>query len=86
MWTRFFPAIVELNRQISAGKIGDVKLLQANFGFQRSDTSGTSRLDDPKKGGGAILDVGVYVVSFATMVFGERPESIQASGWLTPTG
>ena len=86
MWTSFFPSVVELRRQISNGKIGEVKFVQANFGFKRADNAGTSRLDSPELGGGAVLDVGVYTVSLATMVFGERPESVHAAGWLTSTG
>ena len=86
MWTRFFPAVVEMRRLISTEAIGEVKLVQASFGFKRSDTSGNSRLDNPELGGGGVLDVGVYVISFATMIFGERPKSIHASGWLTSTG
>lgn len=85
MWTRFFPAVVELRQQINTGRIGEVKIVQANFGFKRSDTSGNSRLDNPELGGGAVLDVGVYTISFATMIFGERPECVHASGWLTST-
>ena len=86
MWTRFFPAVVELRRQINADEIGEVKFVKASFGFKRGDISGKSRLDNPELGGGAVLDVGVYVISFATMIFGERPESVHASGWLTSTG
>ena len=86
MWTRFFPAVVELRKEITAGNIGDVKLVNANFGFRRNDTTGKGRLDDPKLGGGAVLDVGVYPISFATMIFDEKPVSIHASGWLTDAG
>jgi dihydrodiol dehydrogenase / D-xylose 1-dehydrogenase (NADP) len=86
MWTRFFPAVAEVRRRLSNESIGEVKVVQANFGFKRSDNSGTSRLDDPNLGGGAVLDVGVYPISLATMVFKERPSSIHATGWLTSTG
>ena len=86
MWTRFFPAVVELRKEIKAGNIGDVKLVNASFGFRRNFAAGKSRLDDPKLGGGAVLDVGVYPISFATMIFDEKPESIHASGWLTAAG
>ena len=78
MWTRFFPAVVELRKQIEQGAIGQVKCVKASFCMK----STAQRLTDPKLGGGAVLDVGVYVVSFATMIFGEKPESVHASGWL----
>ena len=86
MWTRCFPAVIELRKQIADGAIGDVKVVNISFGFKRNNTSGTSRLDDPKLGGGSVLDVGVYPISFATMVFGEKPENVYATGWLTATG
>lgn len=81
---RFFPAMAELRKQIAEGAIGEVKYVSAHFGF--SGGSKVPRLSDPKLGGGAVLDVGVYVINLAMMVFGEKPESVQASGWLMPTG
>ena len=81
---RFFPALAELRKQIAEGVIGEVQYVSAHFGFQGG--SKIPRLYDPKLGGGAVLDVGVYTINFATMIFGERPESIQSSGWLMSTG
>ena len=75
-----------MRKRINDGHLGEIKSVQANFGFRRKDTSGNSRLDNPKLGGGAVLDVGVYPISLATMVFGERPSTIYATGWLTSTG
>ena len=90
VWTRFFPAILKLKALIDEGAIGQVKYVSANFGFQRptdDEQKVRLRLTDPSLGGGAVLDVGVYVINFATMVFGgDRPESIHASGWLADTG
>lgn len=80
---RFFPAIVELQKQIAEGEIGEVKHVYVNFGFRRDKPD--QRLMDPAMGGGAILDIGVYVTNFATMIFNEKPESVHATGWLTPT-
>ena len=71
---------------MSEKHIGDIKFVQANLGMKRKSFSGTSRLENPELGGGAVLDLGVYPISFATMVFGERPESVHATGWLTSTG
>ena len=85
VWTRFFPALVELRSQIRQGKIGEVQYVYASFGFVRPPH--TERLIDPKLGGGAVLDIGIYPINFATMVFdGEEPESIHTSGWVTSTG
>ncbi len=84
LWTRFFPAVVELRKRIVASEIGDVKFVNAHFGFRAPKKS--DRLTEPSLGGGALLDVGVYPIHFATMVFGERPESIHTTGWLMGTG
>ena len=81
---RFFPAMVELRKQISEGAIGEVEFVSITFGFRGGRER--SRLADLELGGGAVLDVGVYVINLATMIFGEEPETIQSSGWLMPTG
>ena len=80
----FFPAVVELRKQIAEGAIGEVKYVHANFGF-RLDTI-PPRLTEPELGGGATLDIGIYPIDFATMIFGEKPESVHAQGWLASTG
>ena len=81
---RFFPAMVELRKQILQGNIGEVKHVYANFGFRKEKIP--ERLTNPELGGGAILDIGVYVINFATMIFGEMPEMVQANGWLMSSG
>ena len=81
---RFFPAIVELRKQLAAGIIGEVKYVQATMGFRVPKLP--DHMTDPKMKASSVLEVGVYPINFATMVFGEKPESILASGWLTDTG
>jgi predicted dehydrogenase len=71
MWTRFFPLMGRLRRMLSEGALGEARMLTVDFGF-RAELDPASRLFDPKLGGGAMLDVGVYCVSFASMVLG-RP-------------
>ena len=86
-WMRFFPAVVEMRRMIANGEIGDVRFLRANFSFRRPADRAEGRLTDPKLGGGAVLDVGVYTISLATMLFGgERPIQVYAQGSLLPSG
>lgn len=68
MWTRFLPPIVRLREMLAKGVIGDVRMLAADFGFQAPARSG--RLFDPALGGGALLDVGIYPVALASMLFG----------------
>lgn len=69
MWTRFLPAMAEVRRIIEGGTIGEVRFLTADFGF-RKEFDPRHRLFDPLMGGGALLDVGVYLASLASMLFG----------------
>lgn len=69
MWTRFFPLMGRLREVLADGTIGEPRMLTVDFGF-RAPFDPSSRLFDPKLGGGAMLDVGVYCVSFASMVLG----------------
>ena len=73
MWTRFFPAVLELKRLIASGELGRIGLIHGNFGFV-ADPSG-SRFLPPEQGGGALLDVGVYLVSLAHFLLGEPSEA-----------
>ena len=84
MWTRFNPAIAKLRELIAEGAIGEVVSVQADFGFAAwYDPAG--RLFDPTLGGGALLDLGVYPISLASMVLGE-PSVVRAVAGLAPTG
>jgi predicted dehydrogenase len=84
MWTRFFPLMEEVRRLVSEGAIGEVRMLHVDFGF-RADLDPASRLFDQTLGGGALLDVGVYCVSFASMVLG-RPSGSVGLSHLGETG
>ena len=84
MWTRFFPLMEEVRRLVSERAIGEVRMLNVDFGF-RADLDPASRLFDQRLGGGALLDVGVYCVSFASMVLG-RPSGSVGLSHLGETG
>jgi predicted dehydrogenase len=84
MWTRFQPAIVAARELIADGAIGEVRQLQADLGVDRAYDP-TDRLFDPAQGGGAMLDLGVYVVSLAQHFLGD-PSQVNVSGSLAPTG
>jgi len=75
MWTRFFPLMGEVRRLVSEGAIGELRMLNVDFGF-RAGLDPASRLFDPKLGGGALLDVGVYCVSFASMILDPPSRSV----------
>ena len=84
MWTRFLPHVDALHQVIDAGEIGDIINISADHG-QAFTFDPKSRLFDPNLAGGALLDLGVYPVSFAHDFLGV-PDSIQAVGQLTSTG
>jgi len=84
MWSRFLPVMVETRRLIASGAIGQVRMVQADFGF-RATFNPAHRLFDPALGGGALLDVGIYPVSLAHMILG-TPNRIAALAELSPTG
>ena len=75
MWTRFIPLVCRLRELLAEGVIGDVRLVRADFGG-RAEIDPQSRLFDRAVGGGALLDIGVYCVSFASMVLGAQPQRI----------
>ena len=84
MWTRFLPHVAALHQVIDSGEIGEVVTLQADHG-QYFAFDPASRLYDPALAGGALLDLGVYPVSFAHDLLGV-PDSVRAVGTLTETG
>ena len=69
MWTRFLPDMVMIRRLLARGVLGDVVSLTADHGQWFAEDAGL-RLFAPDLGGGALLDLGVYRVSFASMVLG----------------
>jgi predicted dehydrogenase len=84
MWMRFFPAMHTICGLIADGTIGDVTAVQADFGLSGSFDV-THRLRAPELGGGALLDLGVYPVTFAHIMLG-APDRIESWAQLTPEG
>lgn len=74
-WTRFFPVIQIMLDEIAKGTIGDVRIVESSFCF-RIDDDNRSRLVDPKRAGGALLDTGVYNLHFAEMVYNRPPQNL----------
>ena len=84
LWSRFLPAYVELRRLLDEGVIGDVLLVEADFGFALP-VDPAHRLYDLAMGGGCLLDLGIYPLQLATMVLGPAA-SVTAAGHLAETG
>ena len=76
MWTRWMPHMIRLREIIAAGTLGDVRTVIVDHN-QKLSQDPTHRLQDPALGGGALLDLGIYPVSFAWDIFG-APTSIHA--------
>jgi len=85
MWTRFLPVIVKVREWLADGAIGEVRMLTADFGF-RSGWNPEGRLLNPKLAGGALLDVGIYTVAMASMVFSGPPSRIVSMVHVGETG
>ena len=84
MWTRFTPIVVRLRELVADGAVGELLSVHADLGVLRPYHP-TDRLWDPAQGGGALLDLGVYVVSFAQMLLG-APDTVAAAGSRFATG
>jgi predicted dehydrogenase len=84
MWTRFLPHIAKVREILESGLIGQIVNVEADHGQYLIDHE-NPRLTEPALAGGALLDLGIYPVSFAHMVLG-APARITATGVLTQKG
>jgi predicted dehydrogenase len=84
MWTRYLPHMVRIREILAAGTLGEVRMVSADH-TQKLPTDPQHRLNALELGGGALLDLGIYPVSFAIDVLG-LPETITASARLSDAG
>ena len=84
MWMRFIPATIKLLELLKKGTIGEVRALRAEFGIDPG-VGPEHRLLNLNLAGGSLLDVGVYPVALAHLVFG-RPQSVATRAHIGPTG
>ncbi|TFC05535.1 Gfo/Idh/MocA family oxidoreductase [Cryobacterium adonitolivorans] len=84
MWTRFLPHMARIREILASGTLGDVHSLIADHTQDLPDDP-THRINSLALGGGALLDLGIYPVSFASALFGP-PETILASATFKDTG
>jgi predicted dehydrogenase len=83
MWMWFLPPIVEVCDRLRAGEIGELRVVQADFGRRLPPGSGWHH--DLALGGGALIEMGVYPVALSRLILG-RPTEVCAVGRLGPTG
>lgn len=85
MWTRFLPAVQMVKDWILAGKIGKVESVEADFSMPLSHIE---RLKNPALAGGALLDLGIYSLTFADIFLTDEEicKEIPASAGMTSSG
>jgi predicted dehydrogenase len=84
MWTRFLPSMVRVMELVRSGMIGTPRVLLADHN-QYIPYEKAPRLHELHLGGGALLDLGIYPISFASSLFG-KPATITAKAILTDLG
>lgn len=84
LWSRFLPPYRRLAELLDHGAIGEIQLVEADFGFVLP-VDPAHRLFDPERGGGGLLDLGVYPVQLASLVLG-APDRVAAIGRVGVTG
>ena len=84
IWTRFFPIIDKIKQDLTARTIGDLNFFSGNF---FAPIKNVERVRLKELGGGGILDIGIYPIQMACLVFNhETPTQIQCVGHLMETG
>ncbi len=84
MKTRFLPINQMIKQRITEGGLGEIRLLQADYGFN-AQFDPMNRLFNKELGGGALLDVGIYNVSYSSFIFGNKPKSISSELYMGNT-
>ena len=84
MWARFLPHYAKIREIVASGVLGSITNIHADHG-QRLEDQNFPRLVEPALAGGALLDLGIYPISFAHMILG-IPSSITATAVLTEKG
>jgi predicted dehydrogenase len=84
MWTRCIPAVRRLPQLLATGAYGEVRQVRADFGFA-VQAPPEHRLLNPALGGGALLDIGIYPLTYARLFMG-APETVTVAANLAPTG
>lgn len=83
IWTRYMPLSGQITKLVQSGIIGKPYMLSANLGYPIRHVE---RLQRPELAGGALLDVGVYTLNFAAMIFGKEIERTVSTCMKTESG
>lgn len=86
VWSRFLPVWVQIRQWLAEDRIGDVRMVMADFCFRSSTWELTDRKFNPDLAGGALLDIGIYPVQLACMLFGHHPVDVQSTAHPAATG
>lgn len=84
MWTRYLPHMVRIRELIADGVLGEIRAVSADH-TQLLPSDPTHRLNALELGGGALLDLGIYPISFIWDILG-APTTLHAVGRLVATG
>jgi predicted dehydrogenase len=85
MWTRCLPAFQVAKNWDKAGRIGQVKLITANFCYQK-EYDPDNRQFNPRLSGGGLYDVGIYPINFAAGILSEYPDEVNGLAKISPSG
>lgn len=83
IWTRYMPSRKLISDILAEGELGEIQMLSANLGYEMSNKE---RLVKPELAGGALLDVGIYPLNFASMFMGNDIEKITSACVKIETG
>ncbi|CAH2989245.1 unnamed protein product [Chilo suppressalis] len=83
VWSRFAPVYLALEEEIKAGKLGEIRHVEVNFGVPIEKVDRVNKKDF---GGSAVLDIGIYVLQFAQFVYKTEPVKVTAVGNLNENG
>ena len=83
IWTRYLPSRKMIDDVIASGEIGEVTFVTANLGYDIKDVE---RMQNPELAGGSLLDVGIYPLTFISMVLGNEIKEVVSTCTKTATG
>jgi predicted dehydrogenase len=85
MWTKFLPVTRKVKQWLKESRIGEVKHIRVSFGYY-SEFDPQSRLFNPNIAGGALLDVGVYPITYVVHLLDKLPNHIMSSAIIGRSG